>query len=63
MLVQLVNVITFSLTCFPADRTQKPGPGAHSPEKCQISYRKAPTYSLGVRHSEYMCPLIIDVSD
>ncbi|KAL5481331.1 hypothetical protein EMCRGX_G021468 [Ephydatia muelleri] len=47
----------------PGDPTKKPGPGAHSPEKCTITKKTSPSYTLGVRHSEYLCPLIIDVSD
>lgn len=45
------------------DATKKPGPGAHSPEKGARHLKTAPSYSMGVRHSEYMCPLIIDVTD
>ncbi|XP_033108860.1 outer dense fiber protein 3-like [Anneissia japonica] len=45
------------------DSTQKPGPGAHSPEKVYVNKRKYPSHSLGIRHSEFVCPLIIDVTD
>lgn len=45
------------------DATKKPGPGAHSPEKVNITHRRPPSYSLGTKHSEYLCPLILDVSD
>ncbi|XP_056374009.1 outer dense fiber protein 3-like protein 2 isoform X2 [Hyla sarda] len=38
-----------------------PGPGAHSPEKVAIHKCKAPAYSMGIRHSEYTTPLIIEV--
>jgi len=47
----------------PGDSTQKPGPGAHSPEKVTLNSRKAPQFSLGIRHSEHLAPMIIDVSD
>nr|XP_009858590.1 outer dense fiber protein 3-like [Ciona intestinalis] len=47
----------------PGDNTRKPGPGAHSPEKVYINKRKAPVVSMGIRHSEFVCPLIIDVTD
>ena len=46
-----------------SDSTKKPGPGSHSPEKVTATQRSPPKYSMGVRHSEYMCPLIIEVSD
>lgn len=41
----------------------KPGPGAHSPEKVLINKTQAPSFSLGIRHSEYITPLITDVAD
>jgi len=47
----------------PGDNTRKPGPGAHSPEKVYINKRKAPTFSMGIRHSEFITPLIVDVTD
>lgn len=47
----------------PGDSTQKPGPGAHSPEKVYINKPSAPNFSLGIRHSEFITPLIIDVTD
>ncbi|XP_063313410.1 protein CIMAP1D [Pelobates fuscus] len=39
-----------------------PGPGAHSPEKASSHKSRAPAFSMGIRHSEYTTPLIIDVS-
>lgn len=47
----------------PGDSTMKPGPGAHSPEKVLINKTQAPSFSLGIRHSEYITPLITDVAD
>lgn len=47
----------------PGDATKKPGPGAHSPEKVVINRPCPPAVSLGIRHSEYICPLIIEVPD
>ncbi|EGD73728.1 outer dense fiber protein 3 [Salpingoeca rosetta] len=45
----------------PSDKTMKPGPGAHSPEKVTMHKRRSPAFSLGVRHSEYITPLIVDI--
>ena len=45
------------------DTTKKPGPGTHSPEKCNITFKSSPSHSLGIRHSEYTCPLIIEVTE
>lgn len=47
----------------PGDNTRKPGPGAHSPEKVVVNTHAAPKYSMGTRHSDYICPLIPDVSE
>ncbi|XP_055514839.1 outer dense fiber protein 3-like protein 2 [Leucoraja erinacea] len=47
----------------PTYYTQKPGPGAHSPEKVTITNPSVPAFSLGMRHSEYVTPLIINMSD
>ncbi|XP_071486674.1 ciliary microtubule associated protein 1A-like [Diadema antillarum] len=45
------------------DSHLKPGPGAHSPEKVSVNKRKYPSHSLGIRHSEFVCPLIVEVKD
>uniref|UniRef100_A0A667ZN91 Tripartite motif containing 35-30 n=1 Tax=Myripristis murdjan TaxID=586833 RepID=A0A667ZN91_9TELE len=38
------------------DSTKKPGPGAHYPDR-------APSFSFGVRHSQYIAPLIMNVAE
>lgn len=52
-----------SRSYMPGDSTKKPGPGAHSPEKVYVNKKSAASHSLGIRHSEFITPLIIDVSD
>lgn len=47
----------------PGDSTRKPGPGAHSPEKVYINKRRAPAVTMGIRHSEFITPLIVEVAD
>lgn len=47
----------------PGDNTCKPGPGAHSPESAEKTKRKAPTFSFGIRHSQYTAPLIVAADD
>ncbi|XP_013395447.1 outer dense fiber protein 3 [Lingula anatina] len=49
-----------SRNVMPGDSTQKPGPGAHSPEKFFPHKRTNPKFSFGIRHSEYIAPLIVD---
>ena len=45
------------------DSTKKPGPGAYSPEKVHVNKPSPPKHSLGIRHSEYVTPLIIEVRE
>jgi len=42
----------------PGDSTKKPGPGAHSPEKVSGHKPMPPRFSFGVRHSEYVAPVL-----
>jgi len=49
-----------SRNMMPGDTTQKPGPGAHKPENVIIHKNKKPEYSFGIRHSQYLAPLIVD---
>lgn len=44
----------------PPEGTLTPGPGAHAPEKVQVTTKRAPAYSLGVRHSEYAADNLSD---
>jgi len=50
-------------TYVPADNTKKPGPGSHSPEKVNFNKHLSPSYSMGVKHSDYITPLIVDVPE
>ncbi|XP_062403364.1 ciliary microtubule associated protein 1B [Sardina pilchardus] len=45
----------------PGDTTTKPGPGAHHPEQVTFTRGKAPSFSFGIRHSEFIAPLITAV--
>ncbi|XP_028263280.1 ciliary microtubule associated protein 1B [Parambassis ranga] len=47
----------------PVEATKKPGPGAHYPEQVTFTRKKAPSFSFGLRHSEYMLPLNVEVTD
>ncbi|OXA52917.1 outer dense fiber protein 3 isoform X1 [Folsomia candida] len=42
-------------TQLPSDDTKKPGPGAHSPEKVNMS--PAPAHTFGIKHSPYTANL------
>ncbi|XP_040894725.1 outer dense fiber protein 3-B [Toxotes jaculatrix] len=47
----------------PSDTTKKPGPGAHHPELVTATRAKGPSFSFGLRHSDYISPLIVDVAE
>ncbi|KAL7878555.1 hypothetical protein AOLI_G00095290 [Acnodon oligacanthus] len=47
----------------PGDTTKKPGPGAHHPEQVTFTRLKPPSFSFGVRHSEFIAPLIVNITD
>ncbi|KAM3594377.1 uncharacterized protein V6R79_006825 [Siganus canaliculatus] len=40
-----------------------PGPGAYSPEKFHKHLPRPPSFTMGVRHSEFVTPLVVDVVD
>ncbi|XP_048354618.1 outer dense fiber protein 3-like protein 2 [Sphaerodactylus townsendi] len=47
----------------PSGAFPTPGPGTHSPEKVIAHWKRSPSYSLGIRHSEYLMPLIADAPE
>ncbi|XP_057203264.1 outer dense fiber protein 3-B isoform X2 [Triplophysa rosa] len=47
----------------PGDTTRRPGPGAHHPERVTFTRANAPSFSFGIRHSEYTAPIIVDGAD
>uniref|UniRef100_A0A3P8V7B0 Outer dense fiber of sperm tails 3-like 2a n=1 Tax=Cynoglossus semilaevis TaxID=244447 RepID=A0A3P8V7B0_CYNSE len=40
-----------------------PGPGAYRPEKYHLHLPKPPSFTMGIRHSEFVTPLVVDVVD
>ncbi|XP_065196767.1 ciliary microtubule associated protein 1A-like [Sycon ciliatum] len=50
-------------THIPGDAARLPGPGAYRPEKVHAGKRRAPGFSFGVRHSDFLCPLTIPEND
>uniref|UniRef100_A0A665UVI0 Outer dense fiber protein 3-like n=1 Tax=Echeneis naucrates TaxID=173247 RepID=A0A665UVI0_ECHNA len=47
----------------PGETTKKPGPGAHYPENVTSTKAKAPSFSFGLRHSEYITPLFVNMTE
>ena len=71
LIIIIISIITFTHTNVvldtniilrypPEDQTKKPGPGAHNPD---YRTKSSPAFSMGVRHTEYLTPLIVDVPD
>uniref|UniRef100_A0A3Q2TDA1 Ciliary microtubule associated protein 1B n=1 Tax=Fundulus heteroclitus TaxID=8078 RepID=A0A3Q2TDA1_FUNHE len=44
----------------PEENTKTPGPGAHYPERVTFTKAKAPSFTFGLRHSQYLAPLIVN---
>ncbi|KAI3386294.1 hypothetical protein SNEBB_007635 [Seison nebaliae] len=56
----------FSMTgrnMIPGDTTKKPGPGAYDDSQVWAHKNKAPGYSFGIRHSNYIAPLIVEPTE
>lgn len=47
----------------PKYKTTVPGPGTYNPHEVKLNKPSAPKFSLGVRHSEYVMPILTEVSD
>lgn len=45
----------------PGDPTVKPGPGTYNNEDVTCDRKSSPRHTFGIRHSEYVAPLIVDV--
>lgn len=52
-----------SRTKRPSYSWANPGPGAYSPERVKGHLPTQPSFTLGIRHSEFVTPLVVDVTD
>lgn len=52
-----------SRTKRPSHPSDNPGPGSYSPERSYSHLPRPPSFTLGVRHSEFVTPLVVDVMD
>ncbi|XP_077389983.1 outer dense fiber protein 3-like protein 2b isoform X2 [Festucalex cinctus] len=43
--------------------TEMPGPGSYNPERVTVHKTRAPAFSMGIRHSEFVTPLVVAISD
>lgn len=61
--LDVILILIQSRTTRASDQSQKPGPGTHSPEKVLLHLPRPPAFSLGIRHSEFITPLVVVVTD
>ncbi|XP_044518760.1 outer dense fiber protein 3-like protein 1 [Gracilinanus agilis] len=48
---------------FPRDQINSPGPGSHDVQMVTLHKPQVPSFSMGIKHSHHLTPLIIDVKD
>lgn len=47
----------------PGEGTRTPGPGTYCPEMVTSTKSKAPSFSFGLRHSDFTAPLVVEADD
>lgn len=48
---------------YPTDHTPRPGPGSHEVQQVTLHKPHIPAFTMGVKHSVHLTPLIVDVLD
>lgn len=48
---------------YPLDHTLRPGPGSHNIQPVTVHKPRIPAFTMGIKHSPHLCPLIVDVCD
>nr|XP_002753403.2 outer dense fiber protein 3-like protein 1 [Callithrix jacchus] len=48
---------------YPLDHTPRPGPGSHEVQQVTVHKPHAPAFTMGIKHSPHLCPLIVDIHD
>ncbi|GAB1294254.1 Outer dense fiber protein 3-like protein 1 [Apodemus speciosus] len=48
---------------YPLDHTLRPGPGSHNIQPVTVHKPRIPAFTMGVKHSPHLCPLIVDICD
>ncbi|PNJ43427.1 protein CIMAP1C [Pongo abelii] len=48
---------------YPLDLTPRPGPGTHEVQQVTVHKPHIPAFTMGIKHSLYLCPLVIDIRD
>ncbi|XP_007233327.2 outer dense fiber protein 3-like protein 2b [Astyanax mexicanus] len=47
----------------PSETMPRPGPGSHNPENVTTHKPRAPAFTLGIRHSDFVTPLVVHLLD
>lgn len=48
---------------YPLDHTLRPGPGSHDVQPVTVHKPHIPAFTMGIKHSPHLCPLIVDIHD
>lgn len=48
---------------YPLDHTLRPGPGSHNVQQVTLHKPRIPAFTMGIKHSPHLCPLIVDIRD
>ncbi|KAI4535383.1 hypothetical protein MG293_014609 [Ovis ammon polii] len=48
---------------YPVDHTPRPGPGSHNVQQVTAHKPRPPAFTMGIKHSPCLCPLVIDIRD
>lgn len=48
---------------YPLDHTLRPGPGSHNVQPVTVHKPRIPAFTMGIKHSPHLCPLIVDILD
>ncbi|XP_029807826.1 outer dense fiber protein 3-like protein 1 [Suricata suricatta] len=48
---------------YPTDHTSRPGPGSHDVQKVTVHKPRSAAFTMGVKHSPHLCPLVVGIHD
>nr|XP_044621759.1 outer dense fiber protein 3-like protein 1 [Equus asinus] len=48
---------------YPVDHMPRPGPGSHNVQQVTVHKPRTPAFTMGIKHSPNLCPLVIDIHD
>ncbi|XP_006888436.1 PREDICTED: outer dense fiber protein 3-like protein 1 [Elephantulus edwardii] len=48
---------------YPVDHTLRPSPGSHDVQQVTVHKPHIPAFTMGIKHSPYLCPLVVHIRD